>query len=151
MAIMKEINIPLNNRPCDSCGGTSLKELWKYAHTTKTRNNKWVFNVHNVICRHCGFVFASPVVDDATLLEYYADSYSKFGQQRLDYSIQKRLEVMDMYLNNSMHSYIEIGSNLKTDFHKKLESRYSSIITVEPNTGTENDYQLINEIACTYD
>lgn len=103
------------------------------------------FRVRNVICEDCGFVFTSPVLEQKTLLNYYADSFSKFSNQRLDYDINKRLKVIDLFHETQGGTYMEVGANLKTVFHQELTRRFDKLITIEPNTGTSDDHSEFKE------
>ncbi len=145
---MKEqIEIPLVKRKCDNCHGDSLVDLWNYKTMTKTRSTQWVFRVYNVICKNCGFIFTSPVLNQEYLLKYYRDSFSAVDGQTLDYDIQNRLIVIDKYMSEcSNNVYLEIGANLNSKFHSKLQERFKQLITVEPNPSASNTYYDINEL-----
>lgn len=136
--------VELVDRNCDCCGKNNFETLWKYQHNTTSRNSNWVFNVTNVICKECGFVFVSPVYKQTTLLEYYKDSYFKFSELKLDYDVNKRLNIINEVINNSKDVFLEIGGNAKSKFHEELETIYNKVITIEPNNGKDSDY---NELA----
>lgn len=59
------IEIPTKERLCDCCQSNYLIDLWKYKYKTRTISKSWLFNVNNVICENCGFVFTSPVLSQA--------------------------------------------------------------------------------------
>lgn len=137
--------IPLCARNCDQCDSDDFELLWYYKHQTKTRHKRWVFDVKNVICKNCGFIFTSPSLDNRYLMNYYADSFSKFQEQRLDYDVAKRLEVIEKFcLVRKL--FLEIGANIKTDFHRKIDSIFETVITIEPNDETPGNHENIDNI-----
>ena len=44
--------IQYRKRICDSCGADDMEEIWNYSHTCKTRNDKYFWTVHNMVCRN---------------------------------------------------------------------------------------------------
>lgn len=138
--------IHLEQRPCDCCSKNNVEVLWKYEFKARTRNKSWLFNVNNVICRHCGFVYVSPVYKQQDLIEYYADSFSKNSIQKIDYSISKRIELIKKFITEKCETYVEIGSKQKTDFHNQLHDLFQEIITIEPNNETDSELNDINKL-----
>ena len=137
--------IPLTQRNCDQCGSSDFELLWQYHHLTKTRNRRWTFDVRNVICKSCGFIFTSPCLEESCLMEYYSDSFSKFQEQKLDYDVSKRVKVIEEFcLDRSL--FLEIGANVKTDFHHKIQSIFTDVKTIEPNEETSDDYSGLEKI-----
>ncbi|MES2394591.1 MAG: class I SAM-dependent methyltransferase [Bacteroidota bacterium] len=138
--------IPTIERSCDNCGSSNMENLWEYSHKTRTMSKIWKFNVHNVICKECGFVFTSPALRQEYLMDYYEDSYSQFTEQQPDYSIQKRLSIIDKYFPNYTDCYIEIGANSKSQFHNQLNNKFKTVLSIEPNKSTASDYRNATEI-----
>ncbi|EMF80399.1 methyltransferase domain protein [Leptospira weilii serovar Topaz str. LT2116] len=138
------INVPNQKRPCPCCASEDFESLWSYEHVTKTRTKYWFFNVHNVICKTCGFVFTSPAADSQVLLQYYQDSFSTFMNQNLDYDFEKRMDIIRRY--GGKGKYLEIGANQKTKFHNELEKIYSKVYTVEPNSSVKNEFRSLGEL-----
>jgi hypothetical protein len=144
--MLNNLIVELVDRNCDCCGKNNFETLWKYQYNTRSRNSNWVFNINNVICRECGFVFVSPVYKQATLLEYYEDSFFKFSELKLDYDVNKRLNIINEVINNSKDVYLEIGANAKSKFHEELETIYNKVITIEPNNGKDSDYNELGQL-----
>lgn len=134
------------NRVCDFCGSKDLESLYEYSHNAITKNNSYLFNINNVICYKCGFVFVSPVYENNTLLNYYADSWSRFDGQRLDYDLNKRLEVIHRFKESSHVNFIEIGANKKGVFLDLMGNIFPSVSTVEPGSSTGHNFKDISEI-----
>ncbi|WP_081098161.1 methyltransferase domain-containing protein [Leptospira borgpetersenii] len=139
------IDVPNQKRPCPCCVSEDFESLWSYEHITKTRTKCWLFRVHNVICKKCGFVFASPAADSQVLLQYYQDSLSTFMGQTLDYDFEKRINIIKRYKKEG-GTYLEIGANQKTKFHDELEKIYSKVYTVEPNLSVKNEFRFLGEL-----
>ena len=136
--------ISLEARPCECCGGEDLEPLWKYELETRTRNGRFVFNVNNVICRHCGFVFVSPVFRESDLSAYYADAFSSFEMQTLDYDPGVRLALLNEVACDGV--FVEVGAHQRTAFHEELARRYSAVATVELNESVSRDRHSLLEI-----
>lgn len=142
---MTIFNLPLKERICPCCKSNNFENLWSYAHTTATQNKRWLFEVHNVICKHCGFVCTSPVIDPEILLDYYADSFSKFTEQAPDYDIEKRLNIVKRYSLEGNETFLEIGANKQSEFHIALKKIFKSVVTIEPILDAESDYKSIQQ------
>src|SRR5262245_22590886 len=117
-------------RDCECCGGADLEELWSHQFEARTKSGSFLFDTRNVICRTCGFVFVSPVYDQADLDEYYVDAFPTFEQQALDYDISVRLAAIDLYKAASSHA-AEIGSNQLGKFQTELAKRFERVTTIE--------------------
>ncbi|WP_256735743.1 methyltransferase domain-containing protein [Leptospira santarosai] len=144
---MNIINIPNQIRLCPCCLSQDFESLWSYEYDTKTLTKNWHFNIHNVICRECGFVFVSPAPDSQILLQYYEDSFSTFTSQPLDYDYEKRLYVIKKYVGGNRGVFLELGANQKTKFHSELEKIYSNVYTVEPNLSSKNEFRSLEALA----
>jgi SAM-dependent methyltransferase len=139
--------IEYRERKCDCCNSNDLEEIWQYEHVCNTRSDSYNWNVRNVICRKCGFSFVSPVPSDESLEEYYGDSFSIFSDQQIDYSIEKRLNVIQRCQNNiAATSYLEIGSNNSPEFLSKLSVIFSQIETVELNDDCSSTYSNLIDV-----
>lgn len=138
--------IRLRARDCENCGGSDLEQLWHQFFTARTRLGKFGFEVNNVICRNCGFVFVSPVFDEADLADYYKDSFSAFAGASLDYNVGKRIA----FLKNVTpigDLFVEVGANQPTEFHSRLKSLYGRVVTVEINSSVSSDFQSLEALA----
>jgi len=141
------IQIKLLERSCDCCGGNDLEEVWRYSRQAKTRNNDFNWEVRNVVCRSCGFAFVSPSPAEEDLEKYYRESYSIFSGQEIDYSIDKRMHVIEKYLEKTgADSYIEIGSNDCPEFLSLLGNHFNRVETVDLNSSCNTTYHSLQEI-----
>jgi predicted SAM-dependent methyltransferase len=134
--------VRLRERGCENCCGNDLEQLWHQSFTARTRNGLYQFEVNNVVCRNCGFVFVSPVFDEADLSNYYADSFGAFKDASPDYDIDKRLRFL-----NEVGCYgdlfVEVGANRLTDFHRRLKQLYKKVETVEINDSVTSDHRSL--------
>lgn len=138
--------LELRERPCPCCKNDDFENLWSYVHTTTTQTARWVFQVNNVICEKCGFVFTSPVVDPDKLLDYYSDSFSKFTEQALDFNLDKRFNIVNRFRPKNADIFLEVGANRQSEFHVTLKKIFNTVITVEPIVDTVSDYKSMREI-----
>lgn len=122
------------DRFCEACGGEDLEMLWKYSHLTRTREAFWEFNVTNVICRDCGFVFVSLVPEDQDLGAYYTDSIGSYVGQDSDYDIGKRLGLLSRFAG-PVKRFVELGSNLQSHFHVGVREMFSQFFRVLAEDG----------------
>ena len=134
--------IRLRSRDCENCGGSDLEKLWHQSFTARTRVRKFGFDVNNVICRNCGFVFVSPVFDEVDLGDYYKDSFSAFAGAAPDYDIEKRLTFLKSVASQG-ELFVEVGANLQTRFHRDLEKTYGKVIIVEINDSVDSDHRSL--------
>ncbi len=133
------------DRVCENCGCADLETLSHYEHDAKTRNHVFRFDVNNVICRGCGFVFVSPVHVRTNLLDYYSDSYSSYAGQLPDYDIDKRIEFI-YQVAKGYDLMVEIGSNQQSDFQRRLHGIFNSVVTVEINDSVSWDRRSMSDI-----
>ena len=77
------------NRDCDCCGNIELRKVYSYYYKVMTRKGQLEWEVKNVVCKKCGFVFVSPVPDEKTLSEFYENQYDKFEIEEFLNSIAK--------------------------------------------------------------
>ncbi len=144
--------IKTKKRTCDCCGSRDLEEIWSYSMKTKTKNDISQWNVRNVICRKCGFVFVSPCPTQQSLNSHYMDSFEHSANQNPDFSLQNRLGIIRRLCRpGRKSSYIEIGSNKCPDFISSLSKLVGSISTVEINQSCTSSYDRIDGIRKTFD
>ena len=134
--------VRLRARDCENCGGGDLEPLWRQFFTARTRKRKFGFDVNNVICRNCGFVFVSPVFEDADLADYYKDSFSAFAGAAPDYDADKRLAFLGGVAPQG-NLFVEVGANLQTRFHERLKELYGEVKTVEINDSVNSDHRSL--------
>jgi len=125
--------IAVEARSCDLCGGADLASIWEFQHVAKTRERHFLWSVRVVVCKNCGFGFASPAPTAAALAAYYGNSYLPLKGQARDYSIEARLTVIGRHHAGPKGCYVEIGSNDNTEFAQALGQRFEAIRTVELN------------------
>jgi len=136
--MMTKINY--KKRKCECCESKNLEFLWKNLHRINTRSQSWLFEMNNVICRDCGFTFVSPAPFQESLNEYYADLHAYIA---VDYIIENRINFIKKYIKDQQ-IFLEIGSNIKTKFHEKLESIFNKVYTYEINDSFKSDIEFEN-------
>jgi hypothetical protein len=137
--------ISLETRACECCGGTDLESLWKHETEARTRNGWFSFEINNVICHRCGFVFVSPVFSQADLNAYYADAFSSFEAQALDYDPEVRLTFLDEAARCG-GSFVEVGAHRPTSFHDELAKRFDAVTLVELNESVSSDTRSLLDV-----
>jgi SAM-dependent methyltransferase len=137
--------IRLRDRNCENCRGNDLEQLWHHSFTARTRSGQYRFDVNNVICRNCGFVFVSPVFDEADLDDYYEGSFGAFVDAAPDYDIEKRLTFLNEVIGGG-DLFVEVGANRPTEFHRLLKSIYREVRTVELNDSVTSDHRSLAEM-----
>lgn len=155
---MKQLVIELEARSCESCGSHDLEILWRYQRFARTQTSNWLFDVSNVICKRCGFIFVSPSPTPECLAAYYADSYSRFSGQKEDFSTENRLQFIQKCLdsqqsenrtiqNSQTKTITEIGSNQKGAFHQKLGELFETVLAIEPNQSCDSDFNSLDDLS----
>jgi SAM-dependent methyltransferase len=137
--------IRLQERNCENCGGSDLELLWHQSFTARTRAGNYIFDVNNVICRNCGFVFVSPVFHEEDLADYYRESFSAFKDASLDYDVEKRLEFLEAVARKGA-AFVEVGANQPTHFHQHLKNAFEKVATVEINNSVSSDFQSLDAL-----
>lgn len=140
--------IHTEDRACESCGGSDLEVLWHYKHDAKTRGQIFQFDVRNVICRDCGFVFVAPVFVQPDLADYYSSSYSAFVGQQPDYDTAKRIDFI-ANVSRGRDLLVEIGSNQQSRFHDDLRRLFKRVVTVELNDSVDCDGRSVTDLSIT--
>ena len=67
------IDVPLAARSCECCGGHDLEPVWSNRSVVRKALETYRFRVYVVVCRTCGFCFASPGPSRDDLRRYYAE------------------------------------------------------------------------------
>lgn len=148
--------VTLQERACDCCGSKDFEEIWNYSLESRTKQNTFLWNVRNVVCRNCGFAFVSPSPTEDALEEYYKDSFSIYSQQTVDFSIENRLHIITKCLNeidmprtcspSGAKTFIEIGSNNCPEFISKVNLLFDNTQTVELNDDCHSSYSSLYDI-----
>lgn len=139
--------INYHSRDCDICGSKEHDCLWEYPYMARTANCIFHWKVRIVICVKCGFVFTSPVPQEKSLEQYYGDGLGLFNEQLLDYSIDKRLDLIYKYSTGKSARYLEIGSNNCPQFAERLSEKVGSISTVELIEECDSDHHNLAEVS----
>ena len=143
--------MPLTARACDRCDSNDLESVWRYTANARTSGQTYEWEVHNVVCRNCGFAFVSPAPAEADLELYYAESYGTFEGQRIDYSIEKRLMVIRKHAcRTGAECFVDIGSNDSVQFLAALTPYFKRIETVELNHHCQRTYGCLEELPTAY-
>ena len=142
---MKVNKFLYESRNCCACEGDSTENLWSYSHLARTRNYNWLFEINNVICKRCGFVFVSPAPVADELKNYYSDMLVYYSNQELDYDVDARLQLISRYKGKS-ECFMELGSNEKNRFSQEINKIFSKVVTVEPNSAIESDHESIFDV-----
>jgi hypothetical protein len=138
--------VRLESRACENCGGVRFDPLWRQQVQTWTREAQYIFDVNNVICGDCGFVFVSPVFAEEDLTGYYRNSFAAYEKAEPDYSIENRLKLIDS-LSVGADVFIDIGSNRTSQFHKLLHDRFRHVHTVELNSSVNREHESLNSLS----
>ncbi|MFZ2657250.1 MAG: methyltransferase domain-containing protein [Victivallales bacterium] len=136
-------NFIFERRDCDCCGSRDIEELSSYSIKNRTLSDIYLWKVRNVICRKCGFAFVSPVPGNDMLRQYYGDS---FALAQVNYSIGKRMDLIRKYRTGRTPSFLEIGGNNSSDFHKELSKHFSKICTMEINQSCTSVYRNAGDV-----
>lgn len=109
-------------RNCPICGkhNTTIYKESKLVITTVVKPFAYNF----CVCEHCGFLYKNPIPSDEDLKEHYNTS---FAYKFLDFSIDKRIEVIKKFLKDTNGTYSEYGANNQNEFHAKLKNYFKKI------------------------
>ena len=145
---MCEANIEYVERNCDCCGGERLDEILKYDTKARTRSRTYLWKVRNVVCRDCGFAFVSPVPTEESLSEYYADCYSFWRGEAIEFSVENRLALLRRNIvPGSRPLFVEIGSNATEPFQQALSEYVGEYRCAELNNDCVSDFESLQSLA----
>ena len=144
------------NRDCDCCGNIELRKVYSYYYKVMTRKGQLEWEVKNVVCKKCGFVFVSPVPDEKTLSEFYENQYVHYKKQAIDFSVEKRVSaikklpnLIDSFNENEClpKTFIDIGAGLTSKLYlDKISEMFTNIMVVEPNIDAKTKYSSIDQL-----
>ena len=139
------IRLPLEKRLCECCGGDDLDAVWSNTGVVKKATSSYLFEVHIVVCRKCGFCFASPGPQQEALKCYYADGLPRYKGIGLAYSIEKRLSVLERY-SVPAGVFAEIGGDWPEECHARCTGLFGTILNVEVAKGAHSEYGSVDEL-----
>lgn len=131
-------------RSCNACGSVEADEVWRYDHVARGRTSDYQFDIRNVVCRNCGFVFVSPCPPQAQLDAYYADCYAHFAGQTPTSDIETRARNIRAFAAPGLDG-VEIGGN-KLVADDTLRAYFRSFRSVEPNEEADPEYRNISDL-----
>ncbi|HJU56618.1 MAG TPA: methyltransferase domain-containing protein [Pyrinomonadaceae bacterium] len=135
-------------RNCDCCGGVRLDEILKYDTKARTRSRTYLWKVRNVVCETCGFAFVSPVPTEESLSEYYADCYSFWRGEAIEFSVENRLALLRRNIRpGSRPLFVEIGSNATEPFQQALAEYVGEYRCAELNNDCDSDFESLQSLA----
>ncbi len=144
--MIKEIEYVERN--CDCCGGVRLDEILKYDTKARTRSRTYLWKVRNVVCQTCGFAFVSPVPTEGSLSEYYADCYSFWRGEAIEFSVENRLALLRRNIRpGSRPLFVEIGSNATEPFQQALSEYVGEYRCAELNNDCDSDFESLQSLA----
>lgn len=146
---MKAIEIPLEPRNCECCGGNDLESVWSNQSVVSKTSSTYLFNVSTVICKKCGFCFSSPVYNNNFLSKYYANGFSRCKDIMLPYAIEPRSTFLKKY---SVPDGIlaEIGGDQADEFHNGLTGFFKKVINIELTADSGAEYDNITAMPANY-
>lgn len=143
--MIKEIEYA--GRTCDCCGGARLEEILAYETKARTRSRTYLWKVRNVVCQTCGFAFVSPVPTEESLAEYYADCYSFWRGEAIEFSVENRLSLLRRNIEpGSRPLFVEIGSNATEPFRQALAEYVGEYRCAELNNDCASDFESLQSL-----
>lgn len=139
------VEMTLETRICEGCGSNDLESVWSNQSVVRRATATWIFPVRVVVCRKCGFCFASPgpALDD--LNRYHADSLSGYKGIRVPYSIDCRVQVLTRY-SLPTGTFAEIGGDRPEEFHKQCIGLFGTLLNVEVAEDVPADYRSVDDL-----
>jgi len=139
------VEIGLEPRVCECCGSDDLNPVWSNQSIVKKATSSYLFRIHVVVCRQCGFCFNSPCPTLHDLRHYYADGLSGCKDISLPYSIGHRVSVLERYGVPS-GVFVEIGGDYPEEFHCRLAGLFEIFQNVEMSEDIPADYRSVEEL-----
>jgi SAM-dependent methyltransferase len=139
------VEMTLERRICECCGSNDLESVWSNQSIVRRATSTWLFPVRIVVCRQCGFCFASPCPILEDLARYHADSLSGYKGIGVPYSIDCRVKVLSRYSSPS-GILAEIGGDRPEEFHKYCTALFEKILNIEVAEDAPADYRNIEDL-----
>ena len=139
------IKMKLMRRNCECCNSNDMELVWSSQSVVRRATATWLFSVRVVVCRQCGFCFASPSPDPKELNRYYADGLSGCKSIGLPYSIESRIPVLSRHCSPS-GIFVEVGGDWSDEFHKRCAGLFGKMLNVEIAKDASADYRSVEEL-----
>jgi len=145
-SINKMLEIALEPRACECCGGNDLEPVWSSQSVVARARNTWRFPVNVAVCRGCGFCFASPGPRRDDLARYYAEGLTGCKAIGLPYSIDARMAVLERY-RAPRGVFAEIGGDQPGEFHRRCAPLFGRQLVVEVSQDTPAELRSVHDLA----
>lgn len=140
------LEITLEPRACECCGGTDLELLWSSQSIVARARNTWRFPFRVAVCRNCGLCFGSPGPRHADLARYHAEGMSGHKEIGLPYSVEARMNVLERYsVPNGV--FAEIGGDQPGEFHRRCAPLFGRQLVVEISEDTPAELRSVHDLA----
>ena len=145
MTVHKVLEISLESRACECCGGYDLEPVWSSQSIVTRARNTWKFPFNVAVCRTCGFCFASPGPKRDDLARYHADGLAGHKEIGLPYSVEARMAVLERYsVPNGV--FAEIGGDQPGEFHRRCSSLFAKQLVVEISEDTPAELRNVHDL-----
>jgi SAM-dependent methyltransferase len=140
------LEITLEPRLCESCGGNDLEQLWASHSIVVRAKNTWKFPFSAAVCRTCGFCFASPGPKSSDLDRYYAEGLAGHKEIGLPYSVDARMAVLERY-SAPKGVFAEIGGDAPGEFHLRCAPLFGKKLVVEIAEDTPAELRSVHDLS----
>jgi hypothetical protein len=140
------LEINLEQRPCECCGGTDLLHIWRSESVVVRARNTWRFPFCVAICRTCGFCLSSPGPRAADLDQYHAEGLTGHKEIGLPYSVDIRISVLERY-SVPAGVFAEIGGDAPGEFHRLCQPLFREKLSVEIAEDTPAELRSVHSLA----
>jgi len=139
------LEISLEPRACDCCGGNDLEPVWSSHSIVTCTRNTWKFPFNVAVCRTCGFCFGSPGPKRDDLARYHADGLAGYREIGLPYSVDARMAVIERY-SVPEGVFAEIGGSQAEEFYQRRAPFFSKQLVVEISEDTPADFRSVHDL-----
>jgi citrate lyase gamma subunit len=128
-----------SERNCPCCNNNNFEQLYESKKRTYAQIN-YEFNIHYGFCKYCGFAYTNPAPTEIALEKYYNDC---LPYMFIDYSVENRIDIIRKFHPNNNGIYLELGCNVKNNFHNQLECIFDNVVLSDLNV--KCDYVKIDK------
>ena len=123
-----------------------MELLWSSHSIIVRARNTWKFPFRVVVCRDCGFCFASPGPSPSDLASYHSEGLAGHKEIGLPYSVEARMSVLERYsVPNGV--FAEIGGDEPGEFHQRSAPLFGEQLVVEIAEDTPAEYRSVHDLA----